>query len=84
MKTKFIGWLIGSATMMLLLPCETGQHLYLLSQLGYQVWGSDYSHSMLKIAEKNLHERGCDILLKQCDFRYLERTLISALTRLYA
>ncbi|MEE0682275.1 MAG: class I SAM-dependent methyltransferase [Christensenellales bacterium] len=53
--------------------CGTGQHLYMLSQLGYQIWGSDYSRSMLKIAEKNLHERGCDIQLNQCDFRYLER-----------
>ena len=53
--------------------CGTGQHLYMISQLGYQTWVSDYSHSMLRIAEKNLHERGCDIPLKQCDFRYLER-----------
>ena len=53
--------------------CGTGQHVYMLSQLGYQVWGSDYSQSMLKMAEKNLSARGYEIPLKQCDFRYLEK-----------
>ncbi len=52
--------------------CGTGQHLYMLSQLGYQLWGSDYSSSMLKTAKKNLQERGNSIPLSQCDFRYLE------------
>ncbi len=52
--------------------CGTGQHLYMLSQLGYQLWGSDYSQSMLEVAEKNLKERGQSIPLCQCDFRYLE------------
>ena len=52
--------------------CGTGQHLYMLSQLGYQLWGSDYSSSMLKVAEKNLQERGQSIPLYQCDFQYLE------------
>ena len=52
--------------------CGTGQHLYMLSQLGYQLWGSDYSPSMLKVAKNNLQERGQNIPLYQCDFRYLE------------
>lgn len=52
--------------------CGTGQHLYLLSQLGYQVWGSDYSLSMLDVARRNLQQQGRDIPLLQCDFRYLE------------
>ena len=52
--------------------CGTGQHLYMLSQLGYQLWGSDYSSSMLKTAKRNLQERGHSIPLSQCDFRYLE------------
>lgn len=53
--------------------CGTGQHLYMLSQLGYDVWGSDYSKSMLDVANKNLHERNYDISLRQCDFRFLEQ-----------
>lgn len=52
--------------------CGTGQHLYMLSQLGYRLWGSDYSQSMLEMAGKNLQERGENISLCQCDFRYLE------------
>lgn len=52
--------------------CGTGQHLYMLSQLGYQLWGSDYSPSMLKVAKRNLQECGKNIPLCQCDFRYLK------------
>lgn len=52
--------------------CGTGQHLYMLAQLGYQLWGSDYSLAMLKVAGRNLQERGQNIPLCQCDFRYLE------------
>lgn len=53
--------------------CGTGQHLYMLSQSGYQVSGSDYSASMLQATKKNLAERNITIPLKQCDFRYLEQ-----------
>jgi len=53
--------------------CGTGQHLYLLSQLGYQVSGSDYSASMLQVARGNLSEHKMDVPLRQCDFRYLEQ-----------
>lgn len=52
--------------------CGTGQHLYMLSQLGYQLWGSDYSPSMLHEAKKNLQERDQSVPLYQCDFRHLE------------
>jgi glycine/sarcosine N-methyltransferase len=45
----------------------------MLAQSGYNVWGSDYSKSMLEVAHKNLQDRGCTIPLYQCDFRYLEQ-----------
>lgn len=53
--------------------CGTGQHLYMFSELGLTVAGSDYSASMLEVAAKNLSERGKKIPLQQCDFRYLEK-----------
>jgi glycine/sarcosine N-methyltransferase len=53
--------------------CGTGQHLLMLAQSGYKVWGSDYSKSMLDVAQKNLNNRNYSIPLYQCDFRYLER-----------
>ncbi|MDL2318312.1 class I SAM-dependent methyltransferase [Eubacteriales bacterium OttesenSCG-928-A19] len=53
--------------------CGTGQHLYMLSELGYQVSGSDYSDSMLQVAKKNLAKHNIPIPLHQCDFRYLEQ-----------
>lgn len=52
--------------------CGTGQHLYMLSEMGFDVSGSDYSESMLKVADKNLKSSGKSIPLCQCDFRYLE------------
>ncbi len=52
--------------------CGTGQHLFMLAQLGYQVQGSDFSRSMLEVATQNLQERGLSIPLRQCDFRCLE------------
>lgn len=53
--------------------CGTGQHLLMLAQSGYKVWGSDYSKSMLEVARKNLQERNYSIPLRQCDFRFLEQ-----------
>lgn len=53
--------------------CGTGQHLYMLSGLGYEVYGSDYSASMLQVAKKNLSKCKINIPLHQCDFRYLEQ-----------
>jgi len=53
--------------------CGTGQHLLMLAQSGYEVWGSDNSKSMLEVARKNLLAGNYDIPLYQCDFRYLER-----------
>ena len=53
--------------------CGTGQHLLMLAQSGYNVWGSDYSKSMLEVAHKNLHKKGYNIPLYQCDFRFLEQ-----------
>ena len=53
--------------------CGTVQHLYMLSEMGYDVSGSDYSMSMLEMARKNLKNHGISIPLYQCDFRHLEQ-----------
>lgn len=53
--------------------CGTGQHLYLFSEMGLDINGSDYSKAMLEVAEKNLKRYGKTIPLRQCDFRYLEQ-----------
>lgn len=53
--------------------CGTGQHLYMLSEMGFDVSGSDYSEAMLEVADKNLKAYGKEIPLCQCDFRYLEQ-----------
>jgi SAM-dependent methyltransferase len=52
--------------------CGTGPHLYLLSQLGINVCGSDYSEEMLKVCNDNLVKIGIKAITKQADFRYLE------------
>lgn len=52
--------------------CGTGQHLYMLSEMGLQVYGSDYSKSMLEVASGNLEKHGVQVPLRQCDFKYLE------------
>ncbi|MGX8852377.1 class I SAM-dependent methyltransferase [Amedibacillus sp. YH-ame10] len=52
--------------------CGTGQHLYMFSEMGLHVFGSDYSASMLEVAAKNLGDLGKKIPLRQCDFRSLE------------
>ncbi len=53
--------------------CGTGQHLLMLSRLGYDATGSDYSPSMLRVAGENLAKHKIDLALRQCDFRYLEQ-----------
>jgi len=53
--------------------CGTGQHLHMFAEMGLNVCGSDYSGSMLEVAEKNLKELGWEVPLQQCDFRYLEQ-----------
>jgi len=52
--------------------CGTGSHLYLLSKLGVNVCGSDYSEAMLKVCNENLAKVGIKVITKQADFRYLE------------
>ncbi|MGI6084316.1 MAG: class I SAM-dependent methyltransferase [Acetivibrionales bacterium] len=52
--------------------CGTGPHLYLLSQLGVKVFGSDYSEAMLKVANENLSKVGIEVITRKADFRYLE------------
>jgi ubiquinone/menaquinone biosynthesis C-methylase UbiE len=53
--------------------CGTGQHLYMLSEMGFSVFGSDYSEAMIEVANKNLKKHGKNIPLCQCDFRFLEQ-----------
>jgi ubiquinone/menaquinone biosynthesis C-methylase UbiE len=53
--------------------CGTGQHLFMFSEIGLCVSGSDYSESMLEMAKCNLEKREKTIPLCQCDFRYLEQ-----------
>lgn len=52
--------------------CGTGHHVYMMAKMGMEVSGSDYSESMLAVAQKNLSGLRQNIPLKQCDFRYLE------------
>jgi ubiquinone/menaquinone biosynthesis C-methylase UbiE len=56
--------------------CGTGPHLYLLSKLGVDIRGSDYSEAMLKACEENLSKEGIDVIIKKADFRYLEKVWI--------
>jgi ubiquinone/menaquinone biosynthesis C-methylase UbiE len=53
--------------------CGTGQHLYMLSKMGLNVSGSDYSNSMLEVAQKNMKRLGKKVCLNKCDFRFLEK-----------
>ncbi len=53
--------------------CGTGQHLFMLSEMGFEACGSDYSASMLNVARKNLSRCEKSIPLRQCDYRYLEQ-----------
>ena len=53
--------------------CGTGQHLYMLSGMGMKVSGSDFSASMLEVANENLKRCKRKIPLRQCDFRFLEK-----------
>jgi len=53
--------------------CGTGQHLYMLSEIGLDVSGSDYSESMIEVASENMKKHGKSIPLNQCDFRFLEQ-----------
>ena len=53
--------------------CGTGQHLYLFSEIGLNVCGSDCSKSMLDVAKRNLNKLGKQVELCQCDFRFLEQ-----------
>jgi len=52
--------------------CGTGQHLLMLSALGYRMAGSDYSSAMLEVCRKNLDKAGEKAVLKQADYRELD------------
>ena len=60
------------ATSVLDCACGTGQHLVMLSQLGYDVRGSDASEEMLAVCRANLQRRGIDVATRCCDYRALE------------
>jgi len=53
--------------------CGTGQHLYMFSEMGFSVCGSDYSEAMIHVANEKLKKYGKDIPIYQCDFRFLEQ-----------
>lgn len=52
--------------------CGTGQHLIMLSNLGFKLFGSDYSEPMLEVCRKNLALFHVDAEIKVCDYRTLE------------
>jgi len=53
--------------------CGTGQYLFMFSEMGLDVCGSDISKSMLQVAEKKMKSNELRIPMQLCDFRYLER-----------
>ena len=58
-----------------ILDCSfgTGCLSFCLCELGYRVWGSDLSASMLEKAREKAVQKGLDVQLVQCDFRELSR-----------
>jgi ubiquinone/menaquinone biosynthesis C-methylase UbiE len=52
--------------------CGTGQHLIMLSNLGFELCGSDCSGPMLEVCRKNLELFRVDAETKACDYRTLE------------
>ena len=60
------------ATTVLDCACGTGQHLVMLSRLGYDVHGSDFSEEMLTVCRANLQRMGVKAETRCCDYRVLE------------
>ena len=60
------------ATTVLDCACGTGQHLVMLSGLGYGVYGSDFSEEMLTACRANLQRMGVNVETRRCDYRALE------------
>ena len=52
--------------------CGTGQHLIMLSRLGYNLSGSDFSLAMLEACRRNLNRFGLFVSTAECDYRSLE------------
>lgn len=67
-EKMFRGYMISD-----ILDCSfgTGNLTFELCELGYKVWGSDLSETMLSQAEKKAKEKGFDVPLTCCDFREL-------------
>lgn len=54
--------------------CGTGKDLVLFNSLGFDVTGSDFSDSMLSVAQKRIKENGLKIPLYKSDYQLLENT----------
>ncbi len=54
--------------------CGTGKDLILFNSLGFDVTGSDFSDSMLSVAQKRIDENGLKLPLYKADYQYLENT----------
>jgi glycine/sarcosine N-methyltransferase len=52
--------------------CGTGQHLIMLSNAGFKLFGSDRSEPMLEVCRKNLDQFNVEVETKACDYRTLE------------
>lgn len=74
-EQKFLKRVFDSYSIKTVLDCAcgTGQHIYMLSKLGYDINGSDYSLEMLDICKTNLQKENINIILKQADYRYLDK-----------
>lgn len=55
--------------------CGTGFHCVMLTEMGYYVEGVDISPEMLRVADKNLDERGLKVRLHQADVKSLQLVL---------
>jgi SAM-dependent methyltransferase len=52
--------------------CGTGQHLIMLSHLGFHLSGSDFSPAMLEACRRNLDRFDLFVPTAECDYRSLE------------
>lgn len=55
--------------------CGTGFHMAMLIEMGYDVEGIDLSPDMIRVARKNLRERGLSANIYRYDVKEISRTL---------
>jgi len=72
-KKAFFKRLLGSRKRVLDCACGTGFHTAMLSEIGFDVVGSDLSKEMLREAKKNLKKRKLKVPLHRLDFRHLDK-----------